>query len=168
MRRMLDAADRAAHCTLSHSFLFVMTTAFLLMICAVPSLHASEIPVTSAFGWRVHPISGEWKFHTGVDLGYTEGTPIPALFDGVVIQSGDYADGYGNQVLLYHPAYDTYTRYAHMSDVYVSVNQYITQGTVIGLVGATGYVTGAHLHLEYIVRGADGDYVYADPLILWQ
>ena len=168
MRRMLDAADRAAHCTLSHSFLFVMTTAFLLMICAVPSLHASEIPVTSAFGWRVHPISGEWKFHTGVDLGYAEGTPIPALFDGIVIQSGDYADGYGNQVLLYHPAYDTYTRYAHMSDVYVSVNQYITQGTVIGLVGATGYVTGAHLHLEYIVRGADGDYVYADPLVLWQ
>ena len=168
MRRMLDAADRAAHCTLSHSFLFVMTTAFLLMICAVPSLHASEIPVTSAFGWRVHPISGEWKFHTGVDLGYAEGTPIPALFDGIVIQSGDYADGYGNQVLLYHPAYDTYTRYAHMSDVYVSINQYITQGTVIGLVGATGYVTGAHLHLEYIVRGADGDYVYADPLVLWQ
>ena len=168
MRRMLDAADRAAHCTLSHSFLFVMTTAFLLLICAVPSLHASEIPVTSAFGWRVHPISGEWKFHTGVDLGYAEGTPIPALFDGIVIQSGDYADGYGNQVLLYHPAYDTYTRYAHMSDVYVSVNQYITQGTVIGLVGATGYVTGAHLHLEYIVRGADGDYVYADPLVLWQ
>ena len=168
MRRMLDAADRAAHCTLSHSFLFVMTTAFLLMICAVPSLHASEIPVTSAFGWRVHPISGEWKFHTGVDLGYAEGTPIPALFDGIVIQSGNYADGFGNQVLLYHPAYDTYTRYAHMSDVYVSVNQYITQGTVIGLVGATGYVTGAHLHLEYIVRGADGDYVYADPLVLWQ
>ena len=168
MRRMLDAADRAAHCTLSHSFLFVMTTAFLLMICAVPSLHASEIPVTSAFGWRVHPISGEWKFHTGVDLGYAEGTPIPALFDGIVIQSGNYTDGFGNQVLLYHPAYDTYTRYAHMSDVYVSVNQYITQGTVIGLVGATGYVTGAHLHLEYIVRGADGDYVYADPLVLWQ
>ena len=168
MRRMLDAADRAAHCTLSHSFLFVMTTAFLLMICAVPSLHASEIPVTSAFGWRVHPISGEWKFHTGVDLGYAEGTPVPALFDGVVIQSGDYGDGYGNQVLLYHSAYDVYTRYAHMSDVYVSVNQYIPQGTVIGLVGATGYVTGAHLHLEYIVRGVDGGYVYADPLVLWQ
>ena len=168
MRRMLDAAHRAAHYALSHSFLFVMTTAFLLMICAVPSLHASEIPVTSAFGWRYHPISGEWKFHTGVDLGYAEGTPIPALFDGIVIQSGDYTDGYGNQVLLYHPYYDVYTRYAHMSDVYVSVNQYITQGTVIGLVGATGYVTGAHLHLEYIVRGADGDYVYVDPLALWQ
>ena len=139
-----------------------------LLVFLSAQAYASDLPVTSAFGWRIHPISGEWKFHTGVDLGYAEGTPIPALFDGIVIQSGNYADGFGNQVLLYHPAYDTYTRYAHMSDVYVSVNQYITQGTVIGLVGATGYVTGAHLHLEYIVRGADGDYVYADPLMLWQ
>ena len=55
-----------------------------------------------------------------------------------------------------------------MSDVYVTVDQYIPQGTVIGLVGATGRVTGAHLHLEYIVRGADGNYMYADPLVLWQ
>ena len=147
---------------------FLAGAAIFLLLLSPLRVHAAELPVTSAFGWRIHPISGEWKFHTGVDLGYAEGTPIPALFDGIVIQSGNYADGFGNQVLLYHPAYDTYTRYAHMSDVYVSVNQYITQGTVIGLVGATGYVTGAHLHLEYIVRCADGDYVYADPLMLWQ
>ena len=148
--------------------LFSVGAVLFLLLLFPLCVHAADLPVTSAFGWRVHPISGEWKFHTGVDLGYAEGTPIPALFDGIVIQSGNYADGFGNQVLLYHPAYDTYTRYAHMSDVYVSVNQYITQGTVIGLVGATGYVTGAHLHLEYIVRGANGDYVYANPLILWQ
>lgn len=140
---------------------------FLFLLFPI-CVHAADLPVTSAFGWRIHPISGEWKFHTGVDLGYAVGTPIPALFDGVVIQSGDYADGYGNQVLLYHPFYDVYTRYAHMSDVYVTVNQYVGQGAVIGLVGATGYVTGAHLHLEYIVRGVDENYIYADPLILWQ
>ena len=147
---------------------FLAGAAIFLLLLSPLSVHAADLPVTSAFGWRVHPISGEWKFHTGVDLGYAEGTPVPALFDGIVIQSGNYADGFGNQVLLYHPAYDTYTRYAHMSDVYVSVNQYITQGTVIGLVGATGYVTGAHLHLEYIVRDVEGGYVYADPLVLWQ
>ena len=123
-----------------------------LLVFLSAQAYASDLPVTSAFGWRIHPISGEWKFHTGVDFGYAEGTPVPALFDGVVIQSGDYGDGYGNQVLLYHSAYDVYTRYAH----------------VIGLVGATGYVTGAHLHLEYIVRDVEGGYVYADPLILWQ
>ena len=139
-----------------------------LLVFLSAQAYASDLPVTSAFGWRYHPISGEWSFHAGVDLGYAAGTPIPALFDGVVVQAGDYTDGYGNQVLLYHPAYDTYTRYAHMSDVYVTVDQYIPQGTVIGLVGATGRVTGAHLHLEYIVRGADGNYMYADPLVLWQ
>lgn len=139
---------------------------FLVFLSA--QAYASDLPVTSAFGWRIHPISGEWSFHAGVDLGYPAGTLIPALFDGVVIQAGDYADGYGNQVLLYHPFFDTYMRYAHMSDVYVVVDQYVQQGTVIGLVGATGRVTGAHLHLEYIVRGTDGNYTYTDPLILWQ
>ena len=147
---------------------FFSAAAVILLLLFPLCTHAADLPVTSTFGWRVQPISGEWNFNNGVDLGYAEGTPIPALFDGVVVECGNKEDGYGNQVLLYHPAYDTYTRYAHMSDVYVSVNQYITQGTVIGLVGATGYVTGAHLHLEYIVRGANGDYVYANPLILWQ
>ena len=140
---------------------------FLLLLFPF-CVHAADLPVTSAFGWRVHPISGAWKFHTGVDLGYAEGTPIPALFDGVVIQAGDYADGYGSQVLLYHPLFDGYTRYAHMSEVDVAVDEYVGQGTIIGLVGATGRVTGPHLHLEYIVRDADGNYIYADPLVLWQ
>lgn len=149
---------------------FIFLAGLMALLFFLPSQHiyALELPVTSAFGWRYHPISGEWSFHAGVDLGYAAGTPIPALFDGVVIQAGDYADGYGNQVLLYHPLFDGYTRYAHMSEIDVRVDEYVGQGTIIGLVGATGYVTGAHLHLEYIVRGADGDYVYADPLVLWQ
>ena len=80
-----------------------------LLVFLSAQAYASDLPVTSAFGWRYHPISGEWSFHAGVDLGYPAGTPIPALFDGVVIQAGDYADGYGNQVLLYHPLFDGYT-----------------------------------------------------------
>lgn len=139
-----------------------------LLVFLSAQAYASDLPVTSAFGWRYHPISGEWSFHAGVDLGYPAGTPIPALFDGVVIQAGDYADGYGNQVLLYHPLFDGYTRYAHMSEVDVRVDEYVGQGTIIGLVGATGRVTGPHLHLEYIIRGVDGNYMYADPLVLWQ
>ena len=85
-----------------------------------------------------------------------------------MVECGNKEDGYGNQVLLYHPYYDVYTRYAHMAAVYVRADQYVAQGEIIGLVGATGYVTGAHLHLEYIVRDADGNYIYADPLVLWQ
>ena len=152
---------------MNRKFFSVGAVLFLLLLFPV-CVHAADLPVTSAFGWRVHPISGEWKFHTGVDLGYAEGTSIPALFDGVVVECGNKEDGYGNQVLLYHPYYDVYTRYAHMAAVYVRADQYVVQGDIIGLVGATGYVTGAHLHLEYIVRDADGNYIYADPLVLWQ
>ena len=129
---------------------------------------AAELPVTSNFGWRIHPISGEWKFHAGVDLGYDEGSAVIALFDGVIVQAGNYSDGYGNQVLIYHRANDTYTRYAHMSGIAVRINSQVSRGQVIGYVGATGNVTGPHLHLEYIIPSGNGQYVYSDPLILWR
>ena len=90
-----------------------MIILFLLVVAALDAA-AAELPITSPFGWRVHPITGAWRFHTGIDLGYDYGTPIPAMFDGIVLAAGDFDDGYGNQVVLYHPAYDTYTRYAHM------------------------------------------------------
>ena len=79
----------------------------VLFLLAVPALDAAaaELPITSPFGWRVHPITGAWRFHTGIDLGYDYGTPIPAMFDGIVLAAGDFGDGYGNQVVLYHPAY---------------------------------------------------------------
>jgi len=139
---------------------------FLLIFSVI--VHAAELPVTSPFGWRVHPITGAWRFHTGIDLGYDYGTPIPAMFDGFVVQSGDYFDGYGNQVLLYHPALDAYTRYGHMSSVAVGTDAWVMQGQCIGYVGSTGNSTGPHLHLEYIVRGDDGNFIYVDPLLLWQ
>lgn len=130
--------------------------------------HAEYFPVTSEFGYRFHPISGEWKFHAGVDLGYDYGTQVPSLFPGTVMQSGDFGDGYGNQVLIYHEELDSYSRYGHLSYVYVSAGDYVEQGTIIGLVGSTGYSTGPHLHLEYIVRADDGSYVYTNPLELWE
>ena len=83
--------------------------ASLLAVCilAISGIaSAADLPVTSDFGWRIHPIYGTWKFHAGVDLGYDYGAAVPALFDGVVVQAGDYEDGYGNQVLLYHADYD--------------------------------------------------------------
>ena len=132
------------------------------------SVNAANLPVTSPFGWRVHPITGGWKFHAGVDLGYEYGTPIPALFDGVVVEAGNYNDGYGNQVLLYHKQINSYTRYGHMSQVTVSLNQSVNRGELIGYVGSTGNSTGPHLHLEYIIPNGSGGYVYTDPLSLWQ
>ena len=111
---------------------------------------AVDLPITSPFGWR-----------------YEFGTPIPALFDGLVVSAGNFGDGYGNQVLLYHEAYDIYTRYAHMQKVYVTTGTTVTVGSFIGEVGSTGNSTGPHVHIEYIVRGIDG-YEYADPSVLWE
>ena len=139
----------------------------ILMILILPKfVDAADFPVTSPFGWRVHPISGEWKFHSGVDLGYDYGLGIVALFDGEVIISDNLGDGYGNQILLYHPAIDAYTRYAHCSQLYVYPGDRVVSGEVIAAVGSTGYSTGPHLHLEYIVN-VNGEYIYTDPLSLW-
>ena len=102
----------------------------------------------------------------GVDLGYDYGTYIGAIFDGQVVTAGDFDDGYGNQVLLYHPAIDAYTRYAHCSIIHVAAGQTVVAGQIIAQVGSTGYSTGPHLHLEYIVK-VDGVYQYADPLSLY-
>lgn len=138
------------------------------MILILPvSAQAIEFPVTSPFGWRIHPISGAWKFHAGVDLGYDYGAYIGSLFDGQIIIADNLGDGYGNQVLIYHPAIDAYTRYAHCSALHVTAGQIVNAGQVIAQVGSTGYSTGPHLHLEYIIK-VNGVYQYADPLSLWQ
>lgn len=150
-------------------FCILIVSSFFLCFSSIPSVSAdADLPVTSPFGWRIHPIYGTWKFHAGVDLGYDYGAPVNVLFDGEVVQSGNFDDGYGNQVLVYHAAIDSYTRYAHLSEVYVTAGEWVGAGSIVGLVGATGNVTGPHLHLEYIVPDGQGGYTYTDPLILWQ
>lgn len=142
--------------------------AFFLLLVGIGAPRAgASLPVSSPFGWRVHPIYGDWRFHAGVDLAYEEGTVIPALFPGQVVRCGDYGDGYGYQILLYHQATDTFTRYAHCSALYVSLGDYVDAGAAIAAVGSTGNSTGAHLHLEYIVPSVDGTYEYKDPLTIW-
>ena len=145
-----------------------MKKIFLLIIFFVNfSIVAAEnFPVTSPFGWRIHPITGEYKFHSGVDLGYEYGAGIVALFDGQVIISANLNDGYGNQILLYHQNIDAYTRYAHCSQLFVSAGNFVDAGDIIATVGSTGYSTGPHLHLEFIPN-VDGQYIYVDPLTLW-
>lgn len=145
----------------------ILLVGLIVQLLSLP-VSAVNLPVTSPFGWRVHPLTGDWKFHAGVDLGYEYGTPVPALFDGIVLEAGNYNDGYGNQVLLYHQQINSYTRYGHMSQVIVSLNQRVSRGATIGYVGSTGNSTGPHLHLEYIIPDGNGGYVYTDPLSLWQ
>lgn len=139
----------------------------LPLFCFPLDANAGDIPVTSAFGWRVHPIYGDVRFHSGLDLGYAYGTPVPAMLDGTVVAVGDFQDGYGNQIVIYHQAWDAYTRYAHLSGIDVTVGMGVPQGYPIGYVGATGNATGPHLHLEWIVDTENG-YEYADPMVLFE
>jgi murein DD-endopeptidase MepM/ murein hydrolase activator NlpD len=137
---------------------------FLFIFAQLAS--ATVLPVTSPFGWRYHPIDGQYKFHAGVDLAYELGTPIPALYSGVVVFSGVYG-GHGNAVYIYHPNSNSYTGYAHCHSLVVVAGQEVQQGEIIAYVGNSGYSTGSHLHLEYIIAKGSG-WEYADPLLLWQ
>ena len=107
--------------------------------------------ISSGFSNRVHPISGVWKAHKGVDFAAAQGTPIRASGDGVIDFAG-VQGGYGNFVLIKHWANYT-TAYAHMSRFAPGIRRgsSVKQGDVIGYVGSTGWSTGAHLHYEFRV-----------------
>ncbi len=110
--------------------------------------------ITSPFGPRVHPIYGELKPHTGVDIGASYGTAITASASGTVsLAVVDYSSvGYGTYVAIYHPN-GTTTLYAHMSSLAVSSGQQVAQGQVIGYVGSTGASNGPHIHFEIRQNG---------------
>ena len=128
---------------------------------AVPS------PITSLFGFRTHPISGDYRFHAGTDIGAAQGTPVLAVQDGKVSAAG-HAGGYGYMVVLNHDVADSQleSRYAHLAEILVEPNATVKKGDVIGLVGSTGNSTGPHLHFEMRQMTADGwVLVNADGLI---
>ena len=102
--------------------------------------------VTSGFGFRDHPITGDHRFHTGVDLRAAEGAPIRAAAEGVVKSAGPRG-GYGNAVEIDHGD-GTSTLYAHASALLVKPGQRVTRGEAVALVGQTGQATGPHLHFE--------------------
>lgn len=103
--------------------------------------------ISSGFGWRIHPVTGERKLHKGVDFAAPTGTPIFAAADGIVTAAGWTDDGYGNIVELRHDD-GSVTLYAHANSVYVSRGQTVQKGTAIAEVGTTGRSTGPHLHFE--------------------
>ena len=118
-------------------------------------LPASNLKLTSAFGYRIHPVTHVPHSHTGIDVSATTGTPITAAKSGQVIIS-EMGTGstwsYGNYVVIDHGD-GTTTLYAHMNYRAVSEGEIVTQGQYIGDVGATGNVTGPHLHFEVRVNG---------------
>ncbi len=106
------------------------------------------VPLTSAFGWRIHPVLGTGRMHSGTDLGAPTGTPVLAAYAGEV-SIADWSGGYGLMVILRHLEGTQESRYAHLSEVLVKAGQSVQKGEVIGRVGSTGLSTGPHLHFEW-------------------
>lgn len=121
-------------------------------------------PVSSPFGWRVHPVLGTQRFHAGVDIGAPCLTPVGSPWGGTVTAAGPGGNA-GNMVVVDHGTVDgvrLVSRYFHLGDAgrgMSFVGQRVQPGQVVGLVGSTGLSTGCHLHFE---TSADGAVV--DPL----
>lgn len=111
--------------------------------------------ISSPFGYRVHPILGVRKLHTGIDINGSTGQPIVAAADGEVILAQTYG-GYGRAVVIDHGG-GMATLYAHQSQIAVSVGESVTRGEVIGYVGCSGSCTGPHLHFEVRLNGVPVD-----------
>ncbi|RHM57708.1 peptidase M23 [Mitsuokella sp. AF33-22] len=103
-------------------------------------------PVTSEFGWRVHPITGSQRFHSGVDIGGDYGQSVHAAQSGTVEYAG-WISGYGNAVIINHGGGIT-TLYGHNQSLAVSEGQSVSQGQTIAYCGSTGNSTGPHCHFE--------------------
>lgn len=114
-------------------------------------LWPAEGEITSPFGWRVHPIFGTQRLHTGIDIGADYGDTVRAADGGVIIHS-DWMGGYGNAVIIDH-GNGISTLYAHNSQLLVSEGQTVAKGQAISRVGSTGYSTGPHLHFEVRQNG---------------
>ena len=113
--------------------------------------------LSSLFAGRVHPITGKYHHHTGIDIPAPGGTPILAAKSGVVLTS-ERGSSYGNYVVISHGGRVS-TVYMHASALYVSEGQTVSRGQTIAAVGSTGYSSGPHLHFGVIVGGS-----YVNPL----
>ena len=109
-----------------------------------------DAPITSEYGWRMHPIYGYPKWHNGVDLGIPEGSPIFASSSGrIKTVNPDPTVPSGIFIVLDHQN-GMSSSYSHLSEVVVNKGEFVPQGALIGLSGNTGSSTGAHLH--WVVR----------------
>ncbi|MBR0162806.1 MAG: peptidoglycan DD-metalloendopeptidase family protein [Oscillospiraceae bacterium] len=113
--------------------------------------------ITSRFGYRTDPFTGEERYHSGIDIdGYgNDGNIIIAADGGTVITAG-WSDGYGNYVIIDH-GNGYQTLYGHMSGLAVSAGSSVSQGQTIGYLGATGRATGTHCHFEVLINGSRTD-----------
>lgn len=120
-----------------------------------------DAPITSGYGWRIHPTLGYSKLHDGVDFGAACGTPVHAAQSGTVI-AVESTSASGNRVIIEH-ADGVRTGYFHLSGFNTTVGATVQKGDVVGTVGSTGRSTGCHLHFSEITAGGD----YMNPMSLY-
>ena len=118
---------------------------------ATPSNWPIKGWITSLFGQRKDPFTGQPDFHTGLDISANYGTPVRATADGTV-ESAGYQGNYGNAIVVAH-GFGIGTRFGHLSQFAVRPGQKVTRGEVLGYVGATGRATNPHLHYEILING---------------
>ena len=111
-------------------------------------LDSGSFWVSSEFGKRKNPFSGELKNHNGIDLAAEEGTPVYAIKDGAVFSAISGDSTFGNYIILTHDLGKMTSVYAHLSSLCVEKYQNVRKGDLIGYVGQTGMATGPHLHFE--------------------
>lgn len=117
----------------------------LLLLSLVPECPVEGL-VTSEYGRRRDPITGRSKFHKGMDIGTPVGTPLRAMWGGVVTKVAHHVGGYGKRIVVQSGEFNVL--YAHASAIMVDPGETVLPGQIVGEAGSTGRATGAHLHLE--------------------
>ena len=113
----------------------------------IPSIWPTKGRITSAFGYRFHPLLAQNKFHEGIDIGNHRWTPIKTTADGIISYAGTKIH-YGKVVIVDHVGSGYSTVYAHLQEQCVKEGQVVKRGERVGYLGSTGRSTGPHLHYE--------------------
>jgi len=121
-----------------------------------PAIWPTNGRVTSTFGYRVHPFTGQQLFHEGLDIANSIWTPVYATADGLVKEVSQQTY-YGNVIRLSHNSGEFITLYAHLQKAAVTSGQAVKRGDVIGYIGTSGRSTGPHLHYEVLQNGRQVD-----------
>lgn len=122
-------------------------------------LPVADFTLSSDYGWRSHPVTGDYTFHRGADLACAEGAPVLAAMDGIAAYTL-YSASAGNCIRLHHAGgYDT--AYCHLQYVFVRAGEAVSAGQPIGTAGRTGNATGPHLHFSILYNDC-----YEDPSAL--